>query len=719
MIKKLVLNNFLSHKDTCLNFEPGITVFVGHNGSGKSSIVDSITFALFNEHTRKSNKNLITKGIDKSLPEESGSSVIMDFSVGSVEYKIQRQINSAGQLLSVKLEKLEQNNNFDKAIEKEKKNKPFYRPIISGERKQLEESVVKEIESILQIDYRKLQIASIIQQGEINKIIDSQPREFKELLNNLIGLYRLDISFIYMHYAIDEFRKSMREKTGGYDDNHINMFITKIGESKNKIIKSKENLDKINDDLSKIIHQIEYIEKEIEELEPKVSKIQEIKSLENVLLRYLKEKSVSLKTEIEKEKRMIAEVKNAFDILKNKDEIIITLQMVLSEKEDLHKSLHQLEGEIGKLTGFTECAKKIQIIDGKCPVCNSKTSILNDMFDISHIKKELDKKYYERKLLMTESLKLNREELDLRKKEKEIISAEKLLLSYKISLDKGISLIQANLLDLDRDYQMLSKLNFNSFSDADILLYKIDEYSSNLIDNIVNIKRDVVNVNIDSLKQKKVLKNKLLSEFINIKNQKAVLEKNLLDLEHDIVEFENLLLELYSASDFISDLEKIRSLVFNRDGMVSSSLRTWALNLISVKSSEYINTFNVGISKISLIEKPREIKMLCYGKRGEIDIISLSGGEKVAVSLALRMAIACLMGSSKIDFIILDEPTSNLDEERRNSFVRIISDVFSKGVGPISQIIIITHDEEIFENSEIEQIYKFSMTDQGSVVTQL
>jgi DNA repair protein SbcC/Rad50 len=32
-------------------------------------------------------------------------------------------------------------------------------------------------------------------------------------------------------------------------------------------------------------------------------------------------------------------------------------------------------------------------------------------------------------------------------------------------------------------------------------------------------------------------------------------------------------------------------------------------------------------------------------------------------------------------------------------------------------MIIITHDEEIFENSEIEQIYKFSMSNKGSIVT--
>jgi DNA repair protein SbcC/Rad50 len=223
LIKKLVLNNFLSHKNTQLKFNPGITVFVGHNGSGKSSIIDSITFAFFNEHTRKSNRNLVTKGINQTVSDESGSFVVMDFSVGSIDYKIHRQINNAGQLVSVKLDQLKQNILMDK----NEKNKPIYRPVISGERKQLGESVISEIEKILDIDYQKLQIASIIQQGEINKIIDSQPKEFKELLNNMIGLDRLDVSFAYMHSAIDDFRKLLRENTGGYDDNHIKILITK------------------------------------------------------------------------------------------------------------------------------------------------------------------------------------------------------------------------------------------------------------------------------------------------------------------------------------------------------------------------------------------------------------------------------------------------------------------------------------------------------------
>ena len=84
----------------------------------------------------------------------------------------------------------------------------------------------------------------------------------------------------------------------------------------------------------------------------------------------------------------------------------MTLQMVQSEKEELNKNMNEIEWEIGKLNGFTECAKKIQIKDGKCPVCNSKITMINDMFDISHIKKELDKKQREKTSISSEIIQV-------------------------------------------------------------------------------------------------------------------------------------------------------------------------------------------------------------------------------------------------------------------------------------------------------------------------
>jgi exonuclease SbcC len=129
--------------------------------------------------------------------------------------------------------------------------------------------------------------------------------------------------------------------------------------------------------------------------------------------------------------------------------------------------------------------------------------------------------------------------------------------------------------------------------------------------------------------------------------------------------------------------------------------------------------FNMSISRLQLTEKARAVSIECYGRSGAIDIESLSGGEKVAIALALRLGIAYVMGSGKLDFIILDEPTTHLDEERRKSLVRIITEAFRSGLGPLSQMILITHDSEIFENAEVDSVYRFTMTNEGTHVSKV
>ena len=67
MIRSIELIDFLSHHETKLEFNNDTTVFVGQNGSGKSSIIDAITFSLFGTHMRKNNKSLIRRGTNKEL----------------------------------------------------------------------------------------------------------------------------------------------------------------------------------------------------------------------------------------------------------------------------------------------------------------------------------------------------------------------------------------------------------------------------------------------------------------------------------------------------------------------------------------------------------------------------------------------------------------------------------------------------------------------------
>ena len=86
MITSIELGDFLSHSETKLEFENGVTVFVGHNGAGKSSIIDALTFALFGQHTRKSNKGLIKRGFTQGFSK-------VEFKVNEKQYQAVRKID--------------------------------------------------------------------------------------------------------------------------------------------------------------------------------------------------------------------------------------------------------------------------------------------------------------------------------------------------------------------------------------------------------------------------------------------------------------------------------------------------------------------------------------------------------------------------------------------------------------------------------------------------
>ena len=102
-----------------------------------------------------------------------------------------------------------------------------------------------------------------------------------------------------------------------------------------------------------------------------------------------------------------------------------------------------------------------------------------------------------------------------------------------------------------------------------------------------------------------------------------------------------------------------------------------------------------------------------------LDLESLSGGEQVSIALALRLGMSHLLGSSNLNFMILDEPTAHLDNERRKSLVNVLSQLTNLKEDSSMQFIIITHDAEIFDDSSVENIYKFESNPNGTIVSRL
>ena len=252
MIHSIELIDFLAHHNTKLDFNNDATVFVGHNGAGKSSIIDAITFSLFGVHMRKNNKSLIRRGANKTL-------VKVDFSANGRDYRTVRQIDAKGTLTAQFLEK----------------NGDEFLPIAEGERTQFGESMTKEVEKVLGMNFKKLKIASIVQQGELNSIINAGPKEFKELLNGIIGIDRLDTAVESMKEVLKEFRKNIQSKHG-FDDKQIELLENKMNEFENEISDSKPKIKKLNEEKKIRESEISQIEQQVEKDSTKEVQLREL-----------------------------------------------------------------------------------------------------------------------------------------------------------------------------------------------------------------------------------------------------------------------------------------------------------------------------------------------------------------------------------------------------------------------------------------------------------
>ena len=365
MITSIELGDFLSHSNTELKFENGVTVFVGANGAGKSSIIDAITFALFGQHTRKSNKGLIKRGANQGFAK-------VRFSVKGKQFEAVRKIDSKGTLSATFAE-----------VDGDERTE-----IAAGERKQFGESMTQEIEKTIGLDFEKLKIASIVQQGELNSIINAKPKEFKELLNAIIGIDKLDVASESMKSVNKEFREKIKQDIG-YDDTHIEILSRDLQKYENEIDDAKPRKEHLSLMQEKMKSDIDQIRKKIETEAPKIDKINQLELRKKELSAYAKEAIREIQHEIDENERKIRDCEDCFDHLGSRADLESKIQKVEDAIEDTIRRNQEMANQTISLKEKLSLASKLQIKDNKCPVCDSKVEKLNPFFQEEHLLQEI------------------------------------------------------------------------------------------------------------------------------------------------------------------------------------------------------------------------------------------------------------------------------------------------------------------------------------------
>jgi len=685
MITSIELGDFLSHSETKLEFEDGVTVFVGKNGAGKSSIIDAITFSLFGEHTRhkkRSNKSLIKIGSNQSY-------VKIEFTINNKKYQVLRKIDSKGNLV-VTFAEITNNNRIE---------------IAAGERKQMNESTTNEIEKIIGMDFEKLKIASIVQQGELNSIINASPKEFKELLNAIIGIDKLDVASEYMKKVTKEFREKIKTDLG-YDDTHIEILTKDFEKYQQDIKEAEPEKNQLESKQKQIQEKLKELQNDLEIETPKIDKINQLELRKNELLRYVKETIGGIQQQISENERKIRDCEGCFEEIKLKVDFETKIQKVEEVVEEASKKIQEMSSQIASLKEKQILASKLQLKDNKCPVCDSTVEKLNPFFQEEHIKDEIIKLQQDIKLKEKERDIYSQKREEFLEKVQKTRDAEATLRAHSISNEEELIKIQK---DTKIQKEKLPLANNNDLKQ----ISQIDNHAELIFENIIKLESETKGFSEEeflNLKKTIIEKQTVLSQI----NQQmgGILEK--IDKAKKQIEIiQKTMVDLKKVKEYISKLEKIQTNIFSRDGSVATSLRSWALNSISVKASEYLSFLNTKIQRISLSEKAKDVSIACYSKTSVFELESLSGGEKVSVALALRLGMASLLGASNLNLMILDEPTTDLDAERKKSLVRVLSQLseISNSQSPM-QFLIITHDAEIFEDSNVEQIYKFEYIDE-------
>ena len=118
--------------------------------------------------------------------------------------------------------------------------------------------------------------------------------------------------------------------------------------------------------------------------------------------------------------------------------------------------------------------------------------------------------------------------------------------------------------------------------------------------------------------------------------------------------------------------------------------------------------FDTKVQRIEMEDKKKDFMIKCYSGTTELDIKSLSGGERVCVALALRLSMAAVFGASRLNFVILDEPTAYLDADKKSALVKAITQRSESENNSQIQLVIVSHDREIFENTSVEMFIHLS-----------
>jgi len=609
MITKVKLKNWRSHSDTEINFSEGTNCFVGPMGSGKTSVMDAVCFALFGTFLQLQQKKLKLEDIVMKKPfVKNKAEVTVFFDIGDEnEWSVKRTVTKGRSTAE-----LRKNNELVEGPQSTK--------------------VTEEIERILKMDYDLFSRAVYSEQNQLDIFLTIPKGKRMKKIDELLAIDKFEKARMNTKSLINKCLIVSNEKELVIQNLEDDESLKKLDFIKRDFFELKEKEEKIKNQLNDVVRRKDNIIKDIEKLKQQQKNLQtieeetkkftalidltesDIEKIKEDLVEFAERTDEELKNEIKRIEeeikilnKSLIEEKNNLDNLRESyaednakinliekeklpelEKIVRELDEILENikknpirklnsefnknKKDLEKNQIKFQKSLVKLSEIEDSINELNSAGSTCPICDSR--LTKDKKSKLIGKKKILKKDLKKELEKHKSI-INKIESKLPEFEKKIKEIEKIQDRFE-----EIKESKKELRDLESDLKNLKSKTF-VFDNQKKMFEKnieiIEENNNKLKENYEKIKqilskKEDVNSKLQRVREYRQKLSKLGTEkeFLLSSFSPSILEKFESDYRSIIGLESGLQTNLKNLSEMKTDKQKLLEEIENKKKMLEN-----------------------------------------------------------------------------------------------------------------------------------------------------
>ena len=675
-IEIIQLENIRSHVKSTVPLTRGFNCLVGGLGTGKSSVLYAVDFALFGDPIGRSFDYLLREGADSAK-------VTVQFSQNGRIYRLVRGLKKHGKGIGQDFEEL----------------KLFEDDTVLASMKM--DAIAEQFKAITGLDRELFREIVWVRQEHLKELLDATPRDRQRRLDELFGLSDYETAW----KNILDYQREYSGEERAYEKDPDVVGLEKLGAEYNRVSEEFTRLEiELQDSVGKLAgakRALEDADAKLASLEEKKKQIEELKRKEAQVqanIAGVVDALSSLNQRVEGKKTILNNLKQRQNSL---DSQMASYETALEEAGMLvNQPVEALRGQLAgfddKLSGLRAekegTARNLQAdqkrttslsMESRCPLCLQS---LNDEYKnglMQRIQQENMERQNRIKKLQSEIEKMQRTKVVVN----EAFSNLQKLTMRGEELKARLSEEERNLGDLTTEVEVKRKHKKELTGQLEALLWEISRF------------------NMANLEAARTQREQAFTQYYRMESDLRTNESRKKDLQVRLDETRE---RIDHAQEKLERMHRI-----DRAVEVLGAIRDAYRSIQPKLRSEFVKVLRNFVQQVldglvggeapllNLIVDETYTPHVKSESGIDREVLNLSGGERTLLAFAYRLGLGQLIMQSRtghgLGILLLDEPTESLGSE--DGSIDRLAEAISR-FKAIDQIIAVTHSEAFAEKAE-------------------